>query len=80
FAQWESWLQSNPWGYGINWTRTIEVALRAVNWGWAFSLLADAPGWTRARRARLGCSLWEHATYVERNLEVGIGEAQVAVG
>lgn len=77
FAQWESWLASNPWGYGINWVCTMEVAIRAVNWLWAFGLLAGAPGWTPERRRALAQSLWQHATHIEHNLEVGVRDGQI---
>ncbi|MDA2936678.1 heparinase II/III family protein [Acidobacteria bacterium AH-259-A15] len=79
FAQWESWLAANPWGYGIHWTSTMEVAIRAVNWLWAFGLLAGAPGWSPERRTRLAQSLWQHGTHIEHNLEVGMHNGQVMV-
>ena len=77
FAQWESWLAANPWGYGIHWASTMEVAIRAVNWLWAFGLLTGAPGWTPERRTMLAQSLWQHATHIEHNLEVGVGNGQI---
>jgi hypothetical protein len=77
FAQWEHWLEANPWGYGINWACTMEVAIRAVNWLWAFGLLAGAPGWTPERQRALARSLWQHATHIEHNLEVGVRDGQV---
>ena len=27
-----AWLDDNPWPYGVNWGRAMEVAVRAVNW------------------------------------------------
>ncbi|MFQ5685048.1 MAG: alginate lyase family protein [Candidatus Scalindua sp.] len=77
FSQWESWLSSNPWCYGINWTCTMEVAIRAVNWLWAFMLLSTASAWTSKRKRKLSLSLWQHATYIEHNLEVGVQRGQI---
>ncbi len=80
FAQWESWLAANPWGYGVNWTSTLEVAIRAVNWLWAFGLLAGAPGWSPVRRTKLASSLGRHGRHIEHNLEVGMRNGKVVVG
>ena len=41
--QLEAWLDDNPWPYGVNWGRAMEVAVRAVNWLWAAALFGDAP-------------------------------------
>src|SRR5262249_16905754 len=30
--QLDAWLTDNPWPYGVNWSRSMEVAVRAVNW------------------------------------------------
>src|SRR5436190_5050304 len=38
-AQMDSWIDQNPPGMGINWTSSLEVALRALSWMWALFLL-----------------------------------------
>jgi uncharacterized heparinase superfamily protein len=68
-AQVDSWIRSNPVGFGINWACTMEVALRAVNWVWAFSLVADAPldpGFVE----RVLTALYQHALWISENLEI----------
>ena len=77
FAQWESWIESNPWPYGINWTSAMEVGIRAVNLIWAAGLLRGAPGWTPERREALDRTLWQHGRFIERNLEVGVGDGGI---
>ena len=47
-AQLQAWLDDNPWPYGVNWGRAMEVAVRAVNWLWAAAFFADAPEFSRA--------------------------------
>ncbi len=37
------WLDSNPPKFGINWTSTMDVAIRAVNWIWGYYFFKDSP-------------------------------------
>ncbi len=55
----------------------MEVAIRAVNWLWAFGLLNGAPGWTPERRVMMVRSLRQHATYIEHSLEVGVQKGRI---
>ncbi len=68
-AQLESWLDANPWPYGINWGRAMEVAVRAVNWLWAMELFKDAPELHDEARLRLIKALVQHARHIYANLE-----------
>lgn len=70
-AQWESWIRENPPGFGVNWTCAMEVAIRAVNWLWAFFLFADAPAFDVERQRRFLAALAAHGRFVLHNLEVG---------
>ena len=40
-AQLESWIAANPVELGVNWTTTMDVAIRAANWVAALALSAD---------------------------------------
>jgi hypothetical protein len=68
--QLESWLDANPWPYGVNWGRAMEVAVRAVNWLWAAALFADASDFTLAHRERLLRALLQHGRHIIDNLEL----------
>ena len=68
-AQLRAWLDENPWPYGVNWDRAMEVAVRAVNWLWSAALFADAPEFTPVDRQRLLKSLLQHGRYIIDNLE-----------
>src|ERR1700687_3776903 len=59
-SQLEAWLEDNPWPYGVNWGRAMEVAVRAVNWLWAAALFAAAPEVTPAVKQRLLKALLQH--------------------
>lgn len=68
-AQLQAWLDDNPWPYGVNWSRAMEVAVRAVNWIWAAALFADAPEFTPAVRQRFLKAMLQHGNHILNNLE-----------
>ncbi|HEY1293195.1 MAG TPA: alginate lyase family protein, partial [Chloroflexota bacterium] len=68
-AQLDAWLEDNPWPYGVNWSRSMEVAVRAVNWLWAAALFADAPEFTPALKGRLLKAMLQHGNQILHNLE-----------
>ncbi len=37
-----SWIQQNPFGYGMNWKSPLELGVRIINWVWALDLIRDA--------------------------------------
>jgi hypothetical protein len=64
------WIARNPWGFGVNWACTMDVALRAMSWIWGFHYLAGsaacaAPGF----RTTFLSALWLHGEFVAGNLE-----------
>jgi Heparinase II/III-like protein/Heparinase II/III N-terminus len=68
-AQLGAWLDDNPWPYGVNWGRAMEVAVRAVNWLWAAALMADAPEFSTSVKTRLLKALQQHGRHIRANLE-----------
>jgi hypothetical protein len=68
-AQVLDWIAENRPGRGVNWTCTMDVAIRAVNWVWAWAffrpeILADRPLASVFLR-----SLFVHGRFVAANLE-----------
>jgi hypothetical protein len=63
------WLEQNPFRYGVNWTCAMEVAIRACNWLWARWAFEGAPSWPAEFQRTVMASLWQHAWYIEHNLE-----------
>ena len=62
-------MEANPVGTGVNWTCTMDVAIRAANWALALELVRSCPSlalgfWTQAYEA-----LFDHGVFIERNLE-----------
>ncbi|MCA1647780.1 MAG: heparinase II/III family protein [Chloroflexi bacterium] len=68
-GQLDAWLDDNPWPYGVNWGRAMEVAVRAVNWLWAAALFGDAPEFSAAHRQRFLKALLQHGRHILHNLE-----------
>lgn len=63
------WIDQNPFLLGINWVCPMEVALRAINWIWAFYFFKDAPI-SHPIWEKFICSLWQHFIYLENNWEL----------
>jgi hypothetical protein len=68
-SQLDAWLVDNPWPYGVNWSRSMEVAVRAVNWMWAAALFADAPEFTPSLKRRFLKAMLQHGNQILNNLE-----------
>ena len=65
------WIRANPWGYGVNWLCTMDVALRAVSWIWALGFFADAAACrSDSCRKDILASLWLHGEFIAANLEI----------
>ncbi|MFN0074294.1 MAG: alginate lyase family protein [Chloroflexota bacterium] len=69
FDQIESWIAQNPTSTGINWTSTMEVAIRGVVWSWLLAMLEGAPSLTVQRRTAISRCLWSHGLHIYRHLE-----------
>jgi uncharacterized heparinase superfamily protein len=69
-AEVSDWIDENPWGRGVNWVSTMDVALRAISWIWGFHFFAESraceePGF----RSRLLRSLYLHGEHIATHLE-----------
>src|SRR5262249_9721588 len=67
-SQLDDFVAANPVGTAVNWSCTMDVALRAANWAIAFDLLRAAPihaeFWTAAYER-----LFDHGVFIEGHLE-----------
>lgn len=66
--QLDDFMEANPAGLGVNWTCTMDVALRAANWCVALALILDAP-LEKAAFKRAYAALFEHGQFIRANLE-----------
>lgn len=66
----DHWIAENPYGGSVNWTCTMEVALRILSWTFFDRALAGSTAWDdHAFQKRFLLSLYEHGHFTERHLE-----------
>jgi uncharacterized heparinase superfamily protein len=67
------WIDTNPCRYGVNWSCTMEVGIRVVNWIWAFYYFREAPSLDDAFLLKFIRSIYLHAQFIRSNLEFRTG-------
>jgi len=70
-AQIEDWIDSNLIGYGVNWTCTMDVAIRACNWILGFCFFRSSKEINDKFLIKFSKSLLLHGKHIEKNLEKG---------
>lgn len=66
----EQWMVANPYAHSVNWTCTMEVALRILAWSWFFHVFHDSQAWAdEVFRTRFLRMLYLHGDFTARNLE-----------
>lgn len=66
----QQWIAANPYAGSVNWSCTMEPALRILTWTWMFHACAQAPSWQDPGfRREFLVALYLHCDFVARNLE-----------
>ena len=65
----EDWIKQNPYFYSINWTCSMDVAIRAVNWIYALSMITGSESFTDTFSQNVYKSLYQHGYYIYTHLE-----------
>jgi hypothetical protein len=65
----DDFVQANPVGIGINWTCTMDVALRAVSWTLGLALIDQSRDLDESFRHRAYSALFDHGVFIRGNLE-----------
>lgn len=66
----DEWIAANPYAATVNWSVTMEVALRIVCWSWLLGALGRSDAWRdEGFRSRFLRALWLHGDYTRRHLE-----------
>lgn len=67
--QLRDWIKANPVEFGINWVRPVDVAIRAVNWIWAYYCILESDALTTDFLKLWLVNLREHASYLLKSLD-----------
>jgi len=63
-----AWMRANPPGVGINWTSSLEAALRLISWCWALFLFRGSKALSEELFVEMLGSIQVHASRVEKYL------------
>lgn len=63
------WIDDNPLMCSVNWTCSMDVAFRAVNWMFALNMISEYQGFDEVFSNKVSKSLWQHAFFIRNNLE-----------
>lgn len=65
------WLDGNPYAHTVNWSCTMEAAMRIFALTWFFHVFSGSAAWHEETfRFRLLQSIYLHAEYTERHIEI----------
>ncbi len=65
------WIKNNPYASSVNWSCTMEVALRIIVWVWFFRIFKNAPSWQDQNfQALFLNALYLHARFTSKHLEI----------
>jgi hypothetical protein len=67
-TQWYQWNKENPYGVGINWSSSLEVAFRTLSWLWVRQLLRDCIVLPTNFQSDLLVGLVQNARHISRYL------------
>lgn len=66
----EQWIEANPVAYTVNWSCTMEPALRILSWTWLFHVFAQAESWADPLfRERFLTALYRHGAFTRTHIE-----------
>ena len=64
------WIEANPYAWSVNWSCTMEAALRILSWTWFFRVFHASRAWADTGfRERFLCALYLHGDFTLRHLE-----------
>ncbi len=75
-----SWIDANPFGYGMNWRSPLELGIRVINWAWALDLLRGQGGAPPAFDERILETVWRHLWEITRKYSRGSSANNHLVG
>lgn len=67
--QLEHWIENNPIMYTVNWTCSMDVAIRAVNWMYSILMISKSTYFDDVFAKKIYKSIYQHGYYIKHNLE-----------
>jgi len=64
-----SWIEDNPYKFGLNWVCPMEIAIRAVNWIWGWHFIKDSQTVSDEFKLNFLKCLYLHGRFIYQNLE-----------
>lgn len=71
----EDWIKENPLMYSVNWTCTMDVAIRTVNWLYSVAMILESESVTVAFIEKICKSLYQHGWFIYNNFEKNIPDS-----
>ena len=65
----DDWIEKNLLMYTVNWTCSMDVAIRAVNWMYALNMISGSDSFTESFAHKVSASLYQHGFFIRHNLE-----------
>lgn len=65
----EDWIEKNPFAMSVNWTCTMDTAIRAVNWIIGYFFFQDCESISKDFWIKFNKSLYLHGRFIFKNLE-----------
>jgi uncharacterized heparinase superfamily protein len=66
----EHWIDANPYAGSVNWSCTMEAAIRILTWTWLFHACGTSAAWSdESFQVRFLSSLYMHADFTNRHIE-----------
>jgi Heparinase II/III N-terminus/Heparinase II/III-like protein len=70
YCQLSDWIYKNPPFIGVNWTCTMEVAIRAINFIWSIFFFKDSKYFSSEIKDLFLKSIYYHGEFIYKNLEI----------
>lgn len=75
-----SWLDKNPFGFGMNWRSPLELSIRLINWVWAFDLIRESGVLTGTFHKHILHAVYLHLWEVTRKYSKGTSANNHLIG
>jgi hypothetical protein len=75
-----SWLEQCPFGRGMNWRSPLELAIRLINWVWAYDMVRESGFVDAELRRRIASSVRLHVWEIARKYSKGSSANNHVIG